>query len=359
MRSVLLKLVLLVIAAGLVALGAIRWGRVHVVATVQGELMAPPAGDGRWVAWLEGDPGETRLLVMPRHGSRPAVSLRAAALSGLAVDGDAAYLTRSAPEGKGRTRAELLRIRLPQGTPKAIGALTRGASQMVSGDGWLCWREDYEAALPGVPFVVAAAPVTVVRARRESAGDAEVVATVSGPDAGPGPHGLALLGVTGGSAYWVERMRVAGSTATVVRRARLPGGEAENLVQEEGERSAALGKGTLLWTAPSAEAAEPYTFSAVKQRRLDASEVSVIADWLGPVATVMVTRGRVYVQDRHLLWALGGERGQQRVIYRGAGWASAAPVLGDEQYLVLPSRAGTQIARRPLTAWARLASLWR
>lgn len=347
----------MVLAAGLVALGASRWGRLRVVAAVKGAMVAPPAGEGRWVAWVEGDRGETRLMVLPRYRGRPAVALTAAALSGLAVEGDAAYLTRSAAREGGRVRAELVRVRLPRGTPTVIAALNRRASQIAYGDGWLCWREDYEAGLPGVPFVAAAAPLTVVRARQESGGSVRVVAVVSGAEVGPASGDLELLGVMGESAYWVERAPVAGVAATVVHRARLPGGKAETVVREEGWRTVALGKDMLVWTAPSLEADRPDGVSAVKQDRLDGSGVKVIADWLGPSAAVMVTGAGIFAQDRYLLWKLGSERGQQRVIAQGPGWFSLSRIAGDEQYLIVESKAGTQVARRPVTWWARVRSL--
>ena len=205
--------------------------------------------------------------------------------------------------------------------------------------------------------MAAAAPLTVLRGRPKSGGSVRVVAMVSGAEVGPASGGLELLGVMGDSAYWVQRIPVAGTAVTVVHRARLPGGRAETVAREEGWRTVALGKDMLLWTASSLEADRPNGVSAVKQDRLDGSGVKVIADWLGPSAAVMVTRAGVFAQDSYLLWKLGSERGQQRVIARGPGWFALSRIAGDEQYLIVESKAGARVARRPVTWWARVRSL--
>lgn len=328
----------------------------RVVAEVKGEILALPVGGGRWVAWLEGEKGEARLMVARRYGGRPVAVLSAAELSGLAMSGETAYLTRKTGAER-RQVAELVRVRLPERKPMVIAAVPRLASQIAAGDGWVCWREDHEADLPGVPFAVAGAPMTVIRAVLESGGEPEAVAAVTGVTAGPRSGGLDLLGVAAKGLYWVQRTGLGSAAATAVRRADLPAGKTGIVVMEPGWRPVALGRGALFWTVPSLEAAAPDQFAAVKQARLDGPGAKVIADWLGSGARLMVTSAGVYAQDRELLWDLGGSRGEQRVVARGLGWVSSATMVGDEQYLVMESKAGTQIAGRPVTWGARLRSL--
>jgi len=65
------------------------------------------------------------------------------------------------------------------------------------------------------------------------------------------------------------------------------------------------------------------------------------------------------VQDTELLWRLGSQRGEQRVLYSGPGNVRTAAVIGDEEYMVQQEGKRSAIAERPLTWWARVRHLLR
>ncbi len=362
MKRRLLAVAVLLAVAGAVTIAAVRSVRPRVLSEVEGWVLSPPTGSDRWVAWLEGDEAECRLMAARRHGGRARVALTGRVLSGLAVTGDSAFVTRAdEPEGD-EAGASLLRVDLRTGTSEVLARLTTGAQskldcrQIAFGDGWLCWREEREAALPEVPFVVAAAALTVLRARSTNGvDDVHTLAIVSARPRG-GKGQTELVGIAGAQAYWLERRTSGSSETTVLRRVALPRGEPETLIREAGRRAAVLTQDALVWTAASLEGAEASQFLAVKQRSLRNGAVKVIADWLSTSGELQASRDEVYVQGRSWLWRLGSERGEQRRLRRCPGGFVTARVVGDEQYLVLRSRDGLAVAARPLTWWSRIRS---
>jgi len=284
------------------------------------------------------------------------VALIGRGLSGLAVAEDSAFVTRADESEEDEAGASLLRVDLRTGTSEALARLTTGAEQIAFGDGWLCWREEREAALPEVPFVVAAAPLTVLRARSTNgSGDVHTLAIMGGRP-GEGKGRAELVGVAEAEAYWLERRTSGSSETTVFRRVALPRGEPETLIREAGRRAAVLTQDALVWTAPSLEGAESNQFVAVKRRSLRNGAVKVIADWLSTTGELQASHDEVYVQGRSWLWHLGSERGEQRRLRRRPGRFVTGRVVGDEQYLVLRSRDRLAVAARPLTWWSRIRS---
>ena len=117
----------------------------------------------------------------------------------------------------------------------------------------MCWREEREAALPEVPFVVAAAPLTVLRVlSRNGSDDVRTLAVMVGRP-GEGKGRAEIVGVAEAEVYWLERGRSESSETTVLRRVALPEGKPETLISEAGRRAAALTPDALVWTAPSLE----------------------------------------------------------------------------------------------------------
>jgi len=340
---------------GLTCYGLARTARPRALWTLQGELRAPPTGDGRWAAWLEGDPGEARLVAVRRGFGRPGVVLAEAGLSGLAVAGETAFVTRAGAADGGRPAA-LLRVSLRGGASEELAALPLEAAQISSGEGWLCWREQRPGGLPGVPFVAAAAPLTVIRALPQEGGQVETVAVL----AAEGPRGgefVELVGVSGRAVYWTERRGLGVEMTTAIRRAALTGGEPETVVREPGRLSAALVGDALVWTGRSAEAADSGQFAAVRRRPLQGGEVEVIGDWLASGASVLGGRDRVYVRDRGHLWSLGRRREEQRALLASPGGLREARLVGDQEYLIMAGRGRTVVARRPVTWWGRVRAL--
>jgi len=208
-----------------------------------------------------------------------------------------------------------------------------------------------------VDFVVAAAPLNVVRACPE-AGESVSTLAVLRADPLQVADRPELVGIADGHAYWLERRLAGGLNSTVVRRAAVAGGEPETLLRERGRRTVALSSEALLWTAPSLEAAEPAGFAAVKRMGLDGGEPRVIADWLEPRTAVLASDANTYAQGREWLWGLGMSREDQRPLREGPGGLATAVILGDHEYLVIRSAGGLAIARRPLTWWARVRGLF-
>ncbi|UCC67346.1 MAG: hypothetical protein JSV79_09440 [Armatimonadota bacterium] len=357
MKRYLLPAVLLLAVIGLAYLAVFRSARPRVLARVEGELLSPPSGNGRWVAWLEGDSQEARLVVARRHRDRPRVAFSAAGLSGLAVAGDSAFLTRTTEAAGGEPEVSLLRVDLSGGAAEEVGRIERSARQIVWGDGWLCWREYWEAALPDVSFVVAAAPLTVVRACREDGRDLHTLDAVTAGGRDSGDH-LELIGIASQHAYWLDRRAAGDVDSTAIRRIALPDGRPQVLAREPGRRTAALSRRALFWSAPSLEAAEPMQFASVKRLRLDDPETKVIADWLDSRVAVLASETDAYAQGRHWLWRLGDGRGKQRHLCGVAAGQGGAVVLGDEEYLVIRSAGGLSVARRPLTCSARVRTVF-
>ena len=347
-RDVIIVAVLLL--AGLAYLSTGRWAGPRLLCQVTGRVLSPPVGAGRWVAWLEGDEKERRLVVTARSGGERRTVLAAAELSGLAVRGETAYVTRS--EGNGR--AELLEVSLPGGGTKTAAELPEGADQIACAGGWVVWRRSREPGLPGVPFVAAAAPVTVIRARPVGRGPVRVAAVVSGE--GSSKEGFDLLGVAGDRAYWLERS-AAPNERTWIRRAPCPGGEVETIAEEPGIRSAALEDGVLLWTGPSLEAGSAMSCSSVKRMDVEKGGSEVIADWLGRETVVLLSSGEGYGQEQGSLWRLGGKRGEQRRLSIGPPGLMSGRVIGDEEFIFLRGGAQMALAKRPLSLWSRIRSL--
>ncbi len=295
------------------------------------------------MGWIERDEKGCRLAAARRYARAPRTVLSAEFLSGLAISGDLAYVTR----GKG-SETELLRVDLNSGKTAHITSLPAPAAEMVVGEDRLCWREHRPAGLPGVPFVTAGAPVNVIRTCPAKGGKAAMVAQVSAD--------TTLLGIADGSVYWVERHGIEGSpgAVTVIRRASLPGGKAETVLVEQRWRSVALADGALVWTTSSVEAAEPDQFSSVKRRPLDQGEVTTIGDWVAPRAAVLPSSRGLYVQDSYRLWRLGGRRCDQRALHEVPPAFSAGVIAAGEEYVVLGPSGHRRIAAIPLTTWGKL-----
>jgi hypothetical protein len=337
----LLFLLALVALLALFAYTFARWGKPRPVAELQGKLLAPPVGDRGALAWLERRPGGDCLVVRQRSRGAPRALLTAAELGGLAVVNGRAYLSRRDREG-GPT--QMWSVQLHSGRQKALVPIPSPATQIVSGDEWICWLAERPAALPAAPFVVAGGPVTAVWAMTHRNDRLHPVRLLSGSGEAE------LLAVVSQDLYWAE---YSGGT-TRVRRQRITGGEVEPLVSEPGRRGALLLGNRLAWTAPSREAALPEQYCSVKTRSLSGGEATSIADWLAPDA-VLLRSGRVlYAQERDALWQLGSRRGQQRVLYRASFGGRYPTIIGGVEYLVQQHGKKARLIRRGLTWGGKL-----
>jgi hypothetical protein len=281
--------------------------------------------------------------------------LAAPGLAGLAVEGDTAYVTRG-PAAGGKPPA-LLAVSLTKGAPKTLAALPEEADQIVCSDRWVVWRRSRRPGLSGIPFVAAAAPVTVIRSAPAAGGPIHIIAVLRG-ETSFRKDDIVLLGVAGDSIYWRERSGPAANDRTLIRRAPCAGAKAETVVAEAGSRRAALAGDLLVWTAPSLEAGNPGAFATVKRMALGRSGVKVIADWLEPGAMPMLTAGgRAYAQERGSLWRLTDERGEQRRLFSGPSQVMSPVVSGDEEFMFIQRGQQTVVAKRPLALWARVGSL--
>jgi len=349
----------LLIALGLVVIAGLAYrvfgqsGRPRVLWPVTGRALSPPVAGGRWVGWLEADDDACRLVIAPGGGGEQQAIVSGAGLSGLAIEGDDAFITRAEPGSDRVFGAALVKVALPSGRQTAIASLARGADQIISSGGWLVWRSRRGPALPGVAFVAAAAPVTVIQARRKEGGPVNIVDVVRGDD-GAALTEFDLLGVIEGEVYWVQRDGSGSGLRTRVRRAPCEGGDAETVMEEPGKRQAALEGDLLVWTAPSLEAGAPDACASVKQLRIGESNPRAIADWLGPDARVLLSHGRAYAQDGNGLWRLGARSTDQRRLFSGPSGVTAVRAVGDREILAMWHQGGISIAERPLTWWARM-----
>lgn len=340
---------LAVLAAATVGVAA-HWSGPRTVAHVRGVLATSLLPGEEWVVWLERGEGETRLTAAPVTGGE-AKTVLSGQLSGLAVSGNSAFVSRTTDTG-----AELLGVGLPEGETQRLLSLARPADQIVRGAGWLCWRERAAQPLAGVPFVAAAAPLNVVRARRDTGEDVTTLAAVLERGAGAAAA-LELVGIAEGCAYWLERAEEGVTSSTAVRRMALPDGEIETIAREEGRRTAALGPDAVLWTGPSLEAASAGHLASVKRRPLAGADVEIVGDWLSADAAVMSAGERAYAQEETRVWALSADRRKQRVVWRAPRPIRGAAVAGGKQYLVIGSGGAATISARGLTWWGRVRSL--
>ncbi len=348
-----LLLILLAVLAAAWVFAYLRAGRPRVVARGGGASISLPGSDGRFVVWLETGDREARLVSLGRFPRRTQTVFTSSHLSGLAVAEGAAFVTRSPdPEGEA-TGAELLRIDLEDGAVEVLAQLPLAAEQIVWGDGLLCWREYRDPSLPGVPFVVAAAPLHVLRVCSGTPGKMTTAAVLPAEPQGARDD-VALVGIADGRVYWVERAIKGGAAQTAIRHTTPPDGQPQTLTVEPGERSAVLLDGSLLWTAPSEESPEQAVLASVKRLSLGETDPEIIADWLNAEAELLASSGRAWVQERDRLWRLAGQRGQQRVQATGPPGIVDTCVLGGEQYLILRRGGEAVLARRPLTRSARL-----
>jgi hypothetical protein len=342
------------IAAGLVCV-RIAWSpRPRVLCAVGGSARSPLAISGQRIAWLEGDERESRLMVIPHRGGRARAVLVAPRVAGLALERDAAYVTRGA--GAAGMPPALLAVSLKTGAAKTVAGLPEEADQIVCSDRWLVWRRSRRPGLSGIPFVAAAAPVTVIRSAPAEGGPVRVIAVLRG-ETSFRKDDIALLGVAGDSIYWRQRSGPVANDQTLIRRAPCAGGKVATLVAEAGSRGASLAGDVLVWTAPSLEAGNPGAFATVKRMALGRSGVEVIADWLDPGAMPMLTAGgRVYAQERGSLWRLGEKRAEQRRLFSGPSQLMSPVVSGDEEFMFIQRGQQMMVAKRPLTLWARVRS---
>jgi len=313
---------------------------------LEGRPLTAPLGDSKSIVWLEGDSEKARLVVL--RGSRRTVRLERASLSGLAVAGDTAYV--SAPESDGE---KLLRLDLRTGRVETIARLTAKADEITQGEGSVVWRETRGGDLPGAPFVTAAEALTVLRTCDDRGRATTLAVLHTGSDS---LDEVRFLGVTGSKVYWLER-RQGVRTTTLVWRASLPQGEPEMVASEAGARSAALGGDKLAWTAPSREAAEPGTFSAVLERPLEAGPTRVVGDWVGTRAELAVSGEVIYAQERRRLWRFQGGLGDQQSLGPPIPSAVRSSIIGEDEYVIVRSRRGYTMVRRPLTWGARMRGL--
>ena len=350
MRRLLLTLGLVVIA-GLAYRVLGQSARPRLLWPVSGRVVSPLVADGRWIGWLEEDDDACHLVIAPRGGGAHRTVLSRKGLSGLAMAGDYAFVAQT-EAGPDKIGGALVQVALPGGSTAKIASLASVADEIISSEGWLVWRSTSGPALPGVRFVVAAAPLTVIHARRVEGGSLHVVAVVPCDDISTVTE-VDLLGVLSEEAYWLERGNSARGLRTRVRRAPCEGGDPDTVVEEPGRRTAALESNTLGWTAPSLDAGEANSCASVKRLRIDESEPQVIADWLSPSAVVLLSQGRVYAQDSSGLWRLGSQRKDQRRLFSAPVGVRAVSAIGDQELLVMWQQGRSAVAARPLTWWAR------
>ena len=353
-------IIAVVVAAALACARVALSARPRVVCQVTGKVVAPPAGDERWVAWLESGDPRPRLMVVPRAGGRPRALLSDGMLSGLSLDRGTAYVTRAVPWTSDlRQGAQLLSVSLSSGATTTLATLSEAADQIVSSQGWLAWRKSREPALPGVPFVAAAAPVTVIRAVAREGGTPRVIAVLGGEQTVL-RGGLELLGIARDCVYWYERNTTPEGERTAIRRAPCSGGGIETVAVEDGSRVASLDGDVLIWTAPSLEAGNPGTFSSVRRMELGRPGAKVIGDWLEPGTIPLLSNGQAYAQDRGSLWRLSAKREEQTRLYPGPPRLVLPRAIGDEEFMFMQLDRGMALAKRPLTVWARVRSaVWR
>ncbi len=355
MRRNLVAALALLLLMALAWLAYVRSGRPRAVADVQGEVAGLPVGQSGAVAWLEADPGGDRVRLAGR-GRRPRVLWSGSGLMGLALAGGKAFVTKREQGSEG----QLLAVSLNDGQPQALATLKGEAAQVVVGDGLVAWLEERPAALPGVPFIAAAAPVTAIRSISETGGPISFVAAMplDAPTTQQGARRpLAdLLGIAGRQVYWLQR-EGGGPEQSASLRYCAPGSRPQTLAVETGAQQAVLLQDAVAWTSFSQEAADPRQYLAVKRQPLGGGPTQVIGDWLGPEAELLGSGRRLYAQDKEVLWHLGKRRGEQRVIYSRPPGTMGTRVIGEDQYLVLRIGKTTTVAKRPLTAWARARQL--
>lgn len=333
---------LLVLAAllALFALVSVRWGRARVVAELQGELLAPPVGEGRTVAWLERRADEAALM-LKQGRARPRELLTGAVLGGLALDGDYALVTRKErPEAEPR----FLSIHLASGGRKDLFPLPGLAKQIVVGEGWICWLSETPAALPAALHVVAGGPVTALWAMSPRRDKPQVVRLLSCSG------GAELLGESQGQVYWLER----DDQTSRIYRQEVGDSLRQLLASARGARRALLLADRIAWTAPSQEAASTEQYCSVKVRPLSTGDPTVIADWLQPNATLLHAGNTLYAQERDRLWQLGQRRGEQWTRYRASFGGQSPAVVGGIEYLVAQEQGKTRLVRRGLTWTGKL-----
>ena len=319
---------------------------------VNGRLLSPLVADDRWIGWVEQDEIASRLVVAPRKGGPRRTVLSGEGLSGLTIEGDRAFVAR-AEAGPGRAGGALEQVTLPDGGATTIASLVGMPDEIIASGDWLVWRSTRRSALPGVPFVVAAAPLIVIQARRTEGGPVHTLTVVRG-DRSASTAGCDLLGVVDGQAYWIERDSPGAGLQTRVLRAPCQGGDLDRVIEERGSRAAALQDDVLIWTAPSLDAGAIDSYASVKRLHIGHPQPEVIADWLEPGAGVLLSHGTAYAHDRNGLWRLGRRRGDQRRLFARPPRVIALSAVGDHEYLVMAGAEGSVVAQRPLTWWARI-----
>jgi len=342
--------IVLVVAAGLGWLAYVRSGQIRTVALVPGEVVAGPAGEAGWVAWVQRS-GDQSQLMASRRGGRCRV-IATGPFSGLAVKGDKAFVAQW-PEDPG-----LLAVSLRDGSREKLAPTGGEVKQIAIGGGTIYWLEWRDAALPEVPFAVAAGPVSVIRSMPEQSGSVSLVAIILPDEKLPPPRRLGqpaqveLVGADKASLYWLRQEAVGNLRRTRLLRS-APGHQPETVALEPGSRMAVLLDDAVLWTSVSQEAAPQGRHTAVKRQRLGDTRVEVTADWLAQDSLLIGQGGRAYAHQADMLWRLGKRRGEQRVVYSRSRRAAVARLIGDQEYLVSPEREGWIILRRPVTWWAR------
>jgi hypothetical protein len=302
-----------------------RWGKPRVVAPLAGTLLTAPSGEGDAVAWLERRTEGDHLLVQTRGDAARSV-FSAPSLGGLALWGGE-LLTSSQPA---RGAAQLFSINLRGGGSQAITPLSAPASMLVSEEKWICGLSGTEAAVPSVPFVVAAGPSATVWALSRR-GDRPVPVTQM---LGAPKGSLALLGLTSDVLYWIGRDKQGADPTTTIYRAALPSGPPEVVATEPGYQSAVLLPDRLAWTCYSREADNPARYRAVRIRPLTGGLPRVIADWLAPSTQLLASGEDLYAEEGITLWRLGQNRGDQRVVVESHQQVVLPAVIGGAEYLV-------------------------
>lgn len=372
MRRNIISAVAFLAAIGLAWLAYRESGRARVVAEPSGagtQLMLP-TGQAGAVAWIEsaisssGGAGEgTDRVMLARRWRRPRQIASGSEITAVAVDGSRVLVAGRQP-GQG---AALTSIDIGSNKQEALAVLKGRAEKVVSAAGVAAWMERREAAVPAAPFVVAAAPVTVIRLVAENAGGHVTVAAVLDTDPTLGEVARPdLLGIAHGRVYWLEHRGHGEGLVTVIRSANAGGGAPQTVVSERDVQEAVLLDDSLVWTCASVEtsgggsrAVKLMALAASKSNTQHAEKPRQIADWLSGDMQLLGSGGAAYAQDKEVLWRLGDERGEQRVLYTRPGTVSSAVVIGDDEYVLLLDGKQRVIAERPLTWWARVRHLFR
>lgn len=289
-------------------------------AALRSELRAFSGSAGQW-AWIKDQGAESELYV-GRPGEAGRIRAKGAGWTEVAQDGADIWLLARAERG-----GVLLRLpREGNALPTEVTRIEDQSGALLAQGGQAFWLELSQAADPGLAFVPPLGARIRLRCREANGRVRTLLDRPAAEGAAPGAGDLVAL--ANGQLY----LRLRSTTGTELLSVRPSDGTLSWIAGESGTQEALLDHDRLVWTAPSAEATPESGIRCV-HRFTPGGAPELVAEWLPPNSSLVVTKEGLGVLDRDDLYRLPSRLGPPTFLRK----VTSGRIVSDSRSLVLLS----------------------